>query len=207
MLSRYLRCGERRACSPHCLGRSDQVTCKCASESLQWSFNLSLYTFPRLDIHAQKWPDQTPNLAIADGPHHNPQTGAAIDGETIATTAVRTGETMTVGALAGIAHDVILLAVRPGERVGEETETETETDAIENPGNDLQALQMSNAEDADTAAIDTAKSVIAIGMVTGRQDDTEARDDDLVPPSGHQAHGHWNDAVHFPRNRMPSQTR
>ena len=174
-------------------------------EILRWSFNLSLYTFPHLDIHAQKWPDQTPNLMIAGGPHHNPQAGAAIDGETIATTAVRTGETMTVGALAGIAPDVNLLAARLGERVVEETETET--DAIEQPGNDLQALQMSNAEDADTTAIDTAKSVIAIGIVTGHQEDTEARDDDLVPPNGHQAHGHWNDAVHFLRNRMHSQTR
>lgn len=176
-----------------------------ASEILQWSFNLIFYAFPRLDIHAQKWPDQTPNLVIAGGPHHNPLAGAAIDGETIATTAARAGETMTVGVLAGIAHDVILLAARLGERVGEETETETE--AIEHPENDLQALQMNNAEDADTAAINTAKIVIAIGIVTGHLEDTEARDDDLVPPNGHQARGHWNDAVHFPRNRMHSQTR
>ncbi|KAJ5211651.1 uncharacterized protein N7498_003297 [Penicillium cinerascens] len=130
---------------------------------------------------------------IAGGLHHNPQAGAAIDGETIATTAARARETMTTGALAGIAHDVILLAARLGKRVGEETETET--DAIEHPGNDLQVLQMSKAEDADTAAIDTAKTVIAIGIVTGHQEDTEARDDGLVPPNGHQAHGHWNDAT------------
>lgn len=126
-----------------------------------------------------------------------------IDGETTARTAARAGETLTVEALAAIVQDVDLLAAHPGETVGEGTET----DSIENAGGDLLALQTRIAEDADTAAIDTAKTVIVIGMVNGHQEDTVAHDDDLAPPNDLQVHGHWNDAVHFLRNRMRFQTR
>jgi hypothetical protein len=126
-----------------------------------------------------------------------------IDGETIARTAARAGETLTVEALAAIVQDVDLLAAHPGEIVDEGTET----DAIENAGDDLLALQTRIAEDADTAAIDTARTVIVIGMVNGHQEGTVAHDDDLAPPNDLQAHGHWNDAVHFLRNRMHFQTK
>jgi hypothetical protein len=130
-----------------------------------------------------------------------------IDGETTARTAARAGETLTVEALAAIVQDVDLLAAHPGETVGEGTET----DSIENAGGDLLALQTRIAEDADTAAIDTAKTVIVIVivmvMVNGHQEGTVAHDDDLAPPNDLQVHGHWNDAVHFLRNRMRFQTR
>jgi hypothetical protein len=110
---------------------------------------------------------------------------------------------MTAEALDGIAHDVNRLAVPLEGRLNEGTEI----DDLENAGIDLQALQTKIAEDTDTAAIDTVKIVIVIGMVNGHREDIGARDDDLALPNDSQAPRHWSDAVHFLRKTMHSQTR
>jgi len=76
-----------------------------------------VWTFP-----LQQWQDRITKPRIAGILQHDPQTGAAIDGETIATSTARAGETMTGGALAGIAQDADRLAANLGEIVDAEIE-------------------------------------------------------------------------------------
>lgn len=110
--------------------------------------------------------------------------------------------TMTFGAHAGIDHDVDFLAVQLEEKVDERTVT----DDLESAGSDLQA-QMRIAGGAGNAAIDTVKTVIEIGMVTGHPEDIGAHDDVLALLNDHRAPRHWSDAVHFLHKTMHSRMR
>lgn len=133
-----------------------------------------------------------------------PQTEAVTDGDVTpatTTTEARGDEMMTVEALGEKAHITGPLAAHLRGTVLEETMT----DIDEKAENDLQVPQIRTAEDGDTAAIDTARTVMV--TVTDHQGDTGVHGRGLVLRGPHAAHRHYNEGDRFLHNPTHSRTR
>lgn len=162
-------------------------------------------TFLCLVPTLQIWPSRMTTAVIGGGAHRPiPQTETVTDGDVTpatTTTEARDDEMMTAEALSEKAHVAGPLAAHLGGTVLEETMT----DIDEKAENDLQVPQMRTAEDGDTAAIDTARTVIV--MVTSHQGDIGVHGHGLVPRDPHVVHRHCNEGDRFLHNPTHSRTR
>lgn len=83
------------------------------------------------------------------------------------------------------------------------------TDIVESVEIDLQVPRMRIAKDADTAATDTAMTMIVAAVATANDLQGNITAQELGPGlrGDHEARRHYNEAAHSLRNPMPSPPR